>query len=148
MMQRLCFDKGSEKPTGTNIPDLKEPFEATVPSKPKPNKKKKGKAAEVGKNEGTPLAQASRRQLPCKSGKVSAWTYEMFGHVNQTDDRYLELSCKDRKSISAKAVTPCIDDHLIPPEEFEVKGALAPIAARVVLKALYVAPLVMISCGL
>ena len=32
-----------------------------------------------------------------------------------------------------------IDDHQIPPEEFEVKGELSPIAARVVLKALYVA---------
>ena len=60
----------------------------------------------------------------------------MFGHVSQTVDRYLELSGKERSSLNTKVATPSIDDHLIPPEEFEVKGALSPIAARVVLKAL------------
>ena len=63
----------------------------------------------------------------------------MFGHVTQTVDRYLDLFGKPRDSLKAKAATPCIDDHLIPAEEFETKGHLSPIAARVVLKALYVA---------
>ena len=70
---------------------------------------------------------------------VSAYTYEMIGHVQQTITRYLELSGKPAKSLEAKVATPCIDDHQIPPEEFEIKGHLSPIAARVVLKALYVA---------
>ena len=58
----------------------------------------------------------------------------MFGHVEQTVDRYLELSKKTKDSLK-KVATPCIDDHLIPPEEFEVKGELSPGAARIVLKA-------------
>ena len=62
----------------------------------------------------------------------------MFGHVKQSVERYLELSGKTEDSLK-KVPTPCIDDHQIPPEEFEVKGHLSPVAARVVLKALYVA---------
>ena len=63
----------------------------------------------------------------------------MFGHCHQTVDKYLELSGRPRESLKTKAATPCIDDHLIPPEEFEVKGVLSAQAARIVLKALYVA---------
>ena len=65
----------------------------------------------------------------------------MFGHVKQAVDRYSELAGKSGKSKDSlkNVATPCIDDHQIPPEEFEVKGELSPIAARVVLKALYVA---------
>ena len=62
----------------------------------------------------------------------------MFGHVQQTVDRYLELANKAKDSLK-KVATPCINDHIIPPEEFEVKGELSAIAARVVLKAFYVA---------
>ena len=62
----------------------------------------------------------------------------MNGHVKQTVDRYLELAGKTLESLK-QVSTPCMDDHQIPPEEFGVKGELAPIAARVVLKALYVA---------
>ena len=58
--------------------------------------------------------------------KVSAYSYEMIGHVQQTIDRYLELSGKPKKSLDIKAATPCIDDHQIPPEEFEVNRHLAP----------------------
>ena len=43
---------------------------------------------------------------------------------------------------SLKSVaTPCIDDHQLSQEDFTTKGELAPIAARVVLTALYVARL-------
>ena len=61
-----------------------------------------------------------------------------MGHVKQTVDRYLELAGKTKESLKP-AATPCIDDHQIPPNEFEIKGYLSPVAARVVLKALYVA---------
>ena len=63
----------------------------------------------------------------------------MFGHVTQTVDRYLELSGKTRDSLKNKAATPCIDDHLIPADEFDIKGHLSAQAARIVLKALYAA---------
>ena len=143
MLQRICFDKTSSgKPLGTNQPELKERSEVTAPAKSK-TKKKKGKAKTIEQQTIDGLQKAAKenswRQLPANKGKVAAWTYEMFGHCTQTVERYLELSGKDVKSLSAKAATPCIDDHLIPPEEFEVKGALSPVAARVVLKALYVA---------
>ena len=63
----------------------------------------------------------------------------MFGHCHQTVNKYLGLSGKPRESLKTKAATPCIDDHLIPPEEFEAKGVLSSKAARIILKALYVA---------
>ena len=62
--------------------------------------------------------------------------YEMRGHIEKTVDKYLELFGKTVDKLS-KVPTPCIDDHLIPVEEFEVKGVLAPVAARIVLMALY-----------
>jgi hypothetical protein len=135
MLHRLCFNQDSTgKPLRSNQPDLKEPSEGPAPPKSKP-KKKKGKGA---KEESPSICAAGGNSL-AKDKQVSAWSYEMFGHVSQTVDRYLELSGKDRSSLKTKVATPCIDDHLIPPEEFEVKGTLSPIAARVVLKALYVA---------
>ena len=62
----------------------------------------------------------------------------MFEHVKQTVDRYLELVGKTQDFLN-KVATPCIDDNQIPPEELQVKGQLSTIAARVVLKAPYVA---------
>lgn len=56
-----------------------------------------------------------------KGGEISAYAYEMCGHVKQTVDRYLELAGKPLDSLK-KVATPCIDDHQIPPEEFTVKG--------------------------
>ena len=70
---------------------------------------------------------------------VHSCSYEMFGHCHQTVDKYLELSGKSHDSLKTKAATPCIDDHLIPEEEFDERGALSSAAARIVLKALYVA---------
>ena len=37
------------------------------------------------------------------------------------------------------AGTPCVDDHLIPPEGFETKGQVVPVAARIVLNVLFLA---------
>ena len=62
----------------------------------------------------------------------------MIGHVEQCVDNYMELASKTMESLK-QVVTPCIDDHQIPPEDLEEKGALAGIAARIVLKALYTA---------
>ena len=133
------------KPTCSNIPELKDPSEVPAP-KPKTNKKKKGasstsepKVSESGKAKASLKASSVPVSRNAKEHKVSAYCYEMFGHVTQTVDRYLELSGRPRESLKTKAPTPCIDDHQIPAEEFDIKGHLSPIAARVVLKALYVA---------
>ena len=62
----------------------------------------------------------------------------MRGHVEQCVERYLELSKTDESQL-AKVQTPCIDDHQLSPEDFVAKGELAHCAARIVLKALFVA---------
>ena len=48
-----------------------------------------------------------------KGGEISAYAYEMSGHVKQTVDRYLELAGRPIESLK-KVATPCIDDHQIP----------------------------------
>ena len=85
------------------------------------------------------MAGGNPFKAPSGNDTVSAWAYEMFGHVHQTVDKYLELSGKPKESLKMRAATPCIDDHQIPAEEFDVKGHLSAQAARIVLKALYVA---------
>ncbi len=64
----------------------------------------------------------------------------MRSHVQQAVDKYLEVSGKSMARL-AKVLTPCLDDHLILVAEFQIKGQLSPVAARIVLKALYTARL-------
>ena len=51
-------------------------------------------------------------------------------------ERYLELSGLPKSSIK-KDATPCIDDHMISPEDFDTKGHVASEASKIVVKALY-----------
>ena len=91
------------------------------------NKKNKKKLKTSNSNSPTALrAGGNPRWL--EGGKVSAYAYEMCGHVTQTADRYVELAGKTKESLK-KVATPCIDDNQIPPEEFDVTGELSPIAA-------------------
>jgi hypothetical protein len=150
MFSRICHSGSTGKPDASNIGQLKDAPSSN--ENPKPNKKKKkGKSKtqlpELRENSGAQAlaqigqsgAQAFAEIGPQDSKtKTSAYIYEMCGHVEQTVARYLELSGKSKDSLK-KVATPCIDDHQIPPEEFEIKGHLSSIAARVVLKALYVA---------
>ena len=64
----------------------------------------------------------------------------MKGAAESCVDRYLELANKSKSTLTAVA-TPCLDDHLLPPEDFLSKGILANCASRIVLKALYCARL-------
>ena len=66
-------------------------------------------------------------------GDVMAFEYDMSGHAEQCVERYLELSKQD-KSVLINAATPCIDDHMLSPEDFEKRGELSLVAARIVLK--------------
>lgn len=129
MMSRLCLGSGSGtgKPVESSLSTLKEPSEV-VTSKPKNKQKKK---VRTPLKEPSDLASKDSPRAHTVHGRpeVSAYSYEMIGHVQQTVERYLELSGRLRKSLGTKAATPFIDDHQIPPEEFEVKGRLAPIAA-------------------
>ena len=62
----------------------------------------------------------------------------MTGSATQCIERYLELTNQTRK-ILKKVQTPCIDAHLLPPEDFETKGQLDKDCSKAVLKALYLA---------
>ena len=76
---------------------------------------------------------------PCVDmSTVRGFEYRMIGHAQQSVERYCELA-KTTVASPKKVTTPCIDDHLIPPEDFIAKGELSPVAARIVLKALYLA---------
>ena len=73
---------------------------------------------------------------PCP--KLKAWQYDMQGHARQCVEKYLELSGKTEASLKAVG-TPCLDDHMFLEQDFTTKGDLSPVAARIVLKALYLA---------
>ena len=72
------------------------------------------------------------------SDQVNAYQYAMPGHAEQCVERYLELAKMERSNLK-NVDTPCLDDHQIAPEDYERPGRLSTIAARIVLKALYVA---------
>jgi hypothetical protein len=57
---------------------------------------------------------------------------------NNAWKKYLELANKNEHTLKNVA-TPCMDDHQILTEDREVKGVLSPVAARIVLKILYLA---------
>ena len=71
-------------------------------------------------------------------GHIIAWEYDMSGHATGCVDRYLELANMRADSLK-KVDTPCIDDHQIPELDFKTTGALTPVAAIIVLKALFLA---------
>ena len=56
----------------------------------------------------------------------------------QTVQRYLELTGQTPDTLR-HVTTPSIDDHQIKPEDFEVEGQLAEVAAQIVLNKLYLA---------
>ena len=60
----------------------------------------------------------------------------MSGHAEKCVERYLELSGKTAKDL-LKCDTPCVDDHQLTTEDQSVKGELSSVAARIVLKVLY-----------
>jgi len=72
------------------------------------------------------------------SYKTQGYHYDMCGHAQQCVERYCELA-KVTESTLKQVETPCIDDHMLQPEDFEKPGKLAPVAARIVLKFLYLA---------
>jgi len=146
MIQRLTTSGGKPDASSAGGEELLDPPEK--PSKQKPGTKAKGSpknstktnTKDTKETRGVNAEAIAKVKSPVgnTSGNVSFYSYEMFGHVEQTVERYLELSGKSKDTLEPVA-TPCIDDHQIPPSEFEVRGELSPIAARVVLKALYVA---------
>ena len=66
---------------------------------------------------------------------IKAWAYNTTGHIEQPVERYLELSGKEESELKP-VETPCLDDHMFPPEDFQAKGKLSPVAARIVFNAM------------
>ena len=112
-----------------------KPKAKTPPATPEKSKKK------AKKTEAKALAAALKDSSHKNSyGHITSYEDRMNGAAEGCIERYLELSkCKIE---SLKRVgTPCIDDNLMSPEDFISKGALAPFASKIVLKALYLARL-------
>ena len=61
----------------------------------------------------------------------------MTGHVDQCVERYCELANVKRSTLKSVS-TPCIDDHQLGPDDFTSSGKLSAVAARIVLKCLFV----------
>ena len=64
--------------------------------------------------------------------KIAAWGRDMTGHVEKCVERSFEFAKKDVPFLQSVA-TPCVDDHPIPPEDFEVQGELSDVCAQIVL---------------
>ena len=69
---------------------------------------------------------------------TKAWSYDMEGHALQCVERYCELAGKELGKLK-QYDTPCIDDHQLKPEDFELKGQVSETAANIVLTVLYLA---------
>ena len=69
---------------------------------------------------------------------ITAWELDMSGHDEQCVDRYCELAHCTPGSLK-KVATPCLDDSVMTEEDFQAQGRLHDVAARVVLKCLYLA---------
>ena len=69
-------------------------------------------------------------------GKITAWSYDMEGHAEMCFERYCE-SAKNNVSSLQQVATPCIDSHLVPPEDCETTGKLSAVCAQIVLKCLF-----------
>ena len=54
---------------------------------------------------------------------VKGYQYDMSGHVEQCVEQYCALA-KVSKSILKPVATPCIDDRMLLPSDFETKGKL------------------------
>ena len=111
----------------------------SAPGTPKPAKKSKpkSKAASMTNKASSNAKQSSQEW---RKSTTRSYEYRMIGSSQSCIERYCELAKIDSKSLK-KVATPCIDDHTLPPEDFQKKGALSPVASKIVLKALYLARL-------
>ena len=73
---------------------------------------------------------------------VQSFVYDMSGHADGAVQRYLELAApvlKDQLKALKPVATPCMDDSQFTPDQLTKGGKLGIVAARIVLKALYLA---------
>ena len=119
-LRKICFGGPSGKAEG-DLCQLQEPsVDETSPKKSKKqNKNPKPQQPAIPVDQGK--SGQARASAIRPDPQVKAYLCEMRDHVEQAVDKYLELSGKTRAQL-AKVPTPCLDDHLIPVEEFQIKG--------------------------
>ena len=128
------------------IKALKVPSTKQKGRQPKKTSKGKGKGkaeekhnwyADLVNDEKTSFGEQDFAMAPKEtSPEVKDWYYEMEGAAQGCVDRCLELAGESLSSLR-KVGTPCLDDHLLAPEEFVEKGVLSPVCSQAVLKCLY-----------
>ena len=66
--------------------------------------------------------------------EITAWSYDVEGHA----EKCIEIYYASAKNVSSlqQVATPCIDDHLTPPEHNETTGELSAVGAQIVLTCL------------
>ena len=112
----------------------KRKVKAKAKAKAKPTKAKKSGSCSIIMQPLPSMPPTS----PADKSHVKSYEYDMCGHADQCVERYLDLSGEKRSSLK-QVSTPCIDDHQLPPEDFQVKGKLKEVCARIVLKVLFLA---------
>jgi len=142
--KRLLFQhiQGQQAPTTVEQQLKEEPAPKT------PTKKKRNRGANSAvKTDVTNRTEKSA--VPCfpatpasssTTNRIRAYEYKMIGSAKQCIVRYQQLAKVELSSLT-KVATPCIDDHLLAPEDFVTKGVLSAFASKLVLKALYLARL-------
>jgi len=91
--------------------------------------------------------QRSRERSNLSKKQVRAWEYNMTGHAASCVEKYLDLLGVDASSLKHVA-HPCIDDHQLSDDDYNTKGQLSPVAARIVHKILYFLDMInQIPCG-
>ena len=139
-MQSLLARKGpadlQQQQGDTEFPPLKDSKPKDIGVKPTKSKaKKKAKENGVKPPHSSPGSKAATSSA---SSPVKAYYYDMCGHAESCVERYCELANKSIQALKW-VPTPCLDDHLLAPEDFVTKGSLSHLCARIVLKALYLA---------
>ena len=83
-------------------------------------------------------SQSLGSTVPGGMSGIKAYQYSMKGHAQSCVEKYCQMTGTDISTLKA-VPTPCLDDHMIPPEDFSEKGKLHTEAAKVVMKIAYLA---------
>ena len=85
------------------------------------------------------ISAGATEKIPCSENFcVSAWSYDMEGHVKKCVERYCDLANRTTQQLY-KVSTPGIDDHHFKEEELKSVGELSKVCSQIVLKCLYLA---------
>ena len=103
-------------------------------------KRDKNEAKKKGRLDGFSYMDQLFSDQPCMKKTVNMMTYDMKPFLQSCIDRYVTLAGRDAKPLKIVS-TPFHEERIARPtqDEKEIKGFLAPIAARVLMKILFAA---------